>query len=101
MKHILTLPEADEDVLEAVAYYDRESTELGTAFVEEVRTAFGLIAERPEAWSCFSGSLRKLLIHRFPYRALYENREDVVVVIGIMHTKRRPGKWLRRAKGIL
>lgn len=96
MKLLLTLSEADEDVLEIVAYYDGVSAALGTAFIEEIQTAFTLIAERPDTWPRFSSNLRKFLMHRFPYRILYENREDVVLVIGVMHTKRRPGTWIRR-----
>jgi mRNA-degrading endonuclease RelE of RelBE toxin-antitoxin system len=33
---------------------------------------------------------------RFPYRIIYEVRENELVVLAVAHDRRRPGYWRRR-----
>jgi hypothetical protein len=35
-------------------------------------------------------------VHRFPYAVLYRPDPDEIVVVAVMHQRRRPGYWLGR-----
>jgi hypothetical protein len=36
-------------------------------------------------------------VPRFPYRVVYRNRPDEIVVVAVAHLRRRPGYWKNRA----
>jgi hypothetical protein len=41
-------------------------------------------------------SVRRHLLHQFPYKVLTVNLPDQIVVIAFAHTKRKPGHWVER-----
>jgi plasmid stabilization system protein ParE len=41
-------------------------------------------------------SYRRSLVRRFPYAIYYEDAEGTVIVYGVFHTSRDPGKWRQR-----
>jgi len=48
-------------------------------------------------------SVQRVLVDRFPYAVIYFEADDVIYVIAIAHTKRRPLYWqarLRRVPGL-
>jgi plasmid stabilization system protein ParE len=40
--------------------------------------------------------MRKRLVHRFPYALLYRVEPAEVVIVAVMHQRRRPDYWLGR-----
>jgi hypothetical protein len=41
-------------------------------------------------------TVRRFLLHLFPYKVQTVNLLDQIVVIAFAHTKRKPGYWLER-----
>jgi plasmid stabilization system protein ParE len=90
---ILVLAGAEQDMVEAVDYYNRQKPGLGRKFSEEVRKTFDLIAAFPEAWPRFSQGSRRCLVDRFPYGVAYQVDEGSVLIAAVMHLKRDPRRW--------
>ena len=65
---------AQQELNDAVIYYELEYEGLGRKFKEEVKKAAIRISEYPSAWSVERGDVRKCLLHKFPYKLLYSIR---------------------------
>jgi hypothetical protein len=76
---------AKRELMDAAARYEGKRTGLGDEFLDEVVEAL----RRLEMWR---------RIRRFPYALIYRPAGDEIVVIAVMHLKRRPRYWLRRAQ---
>lgn len=72
---------AEQELNDAILYYELQYSGLGKRFQEEVKKAALRISEHPEAWSTERASIRKCLLHKFPYKLLYSIEADHVVVL--------------------
>jgi plasmid stabilization system protein ParE len=91
-------PEAEQDIAEACAWYERRRTGLGEEFLSCVEACVEAIRRTPEIHPMIHESYRRALVRRFPFGIFYEFEEDTVTVYGVMHTSRDPGKWRRRLR---
>jgi len=89
-------PDADEELDEAVRYYEGCQPGLGLEFAEEVQAAIGRIIQYPKAWSRLSANTRRCLVNRFPYGVIYQLKSEAIRVIAVAHLHRRPGYWKDR-----
>jgi plasmid stabilization system protein ParE len=89
-------PEAEAELLQALAWYRERSEFAAQAFALAVDRALGHIAAGPERWPETQPGERRVILSRFPYSVLYRVRQDDVFVTAIAHQKRRPGYWRRR-----
>jgi plasmid stabilization system protein ParE len=87
---------AERELNEAAHYYEQGSTGLGAAFLTEVERGCVAIAEYPNAATLVSGSVRRRLLHRFPYALLYSVQLDEIRILAVMNLKRRPSYWVGR-----
>lgn len=60
-------PEAEQEFVEAAAYYEQMVTGLGQRFGSEVRHAIERLLEYPELGSPVDEDLHRLVLIRFPY----------------------------------
>ncbi|TAL29995.1 MAG: type II toxin-antitoxin system RelE/ParE family toxin [Spirochaetes bacterium] len=88
-------PEAAEEFAEAVRYYNKERSGLGFEFAAEVRNVFTRIKKYPDTWPMITGNIRRCMVTRFPYAVLYNRDGERLLVVAIMHLKRKPGYWRR------
>jgi plasmid stabilization system protein ParE len=91
------LDEASLEFEEAVAYYESKSTALGERFRRAVHRTFVNVIEHPTMWSPLSGEYRRCRVNKFPYGIVYRVGPEGIVVVAVMHLKRRPGYWEGRA----
>ncbi len=96
MKPIRFLLPAEIEMVSAATYYETQVDGLGEAFLAKLESVVLDIAERPEAWPEICNGIHKHLVHRFPYAVLYQIDPDEIVVVAIMHHRRRPEYWLER-----
>ena len=87
---------AEVEMTEAAVYYETQVRGLGDVFLGKVESAIHDIREHPQAWPVVESCIRKRLVHRFPYAILYRADPDEIVIIAVMHQRRRPGYWLGR-----
>lgn len=90
------LAPARDEFEEAVAYYNGQKEGLGREFAREVRRAIGRILQYPEAWTHLSRRTRRCPTDRFPYGIIYQVRSDRVLIIAVMHLRRKPTVWKAR-----
>jgi plasmid stabilization system protein ParE len=89
---------AEIDVENAKAWYAREDERRGVRFVQEFAATVDRIATLPDRFAEVSTGVRRALLHHFPYAIYFVRREDVSVVIAVLHQHRRPGSWKARLK---
>lgn len=77
----------------AAQYYQQQSAGLGSEFLSEVERTVASILAYPEAAPKVKKEIRRWLLKRFPFGVLYAVTADEVVIVAVMHLRRRPGYW--------
>ena len=90
--------DADRELEDAADYYDRESTGLGSALINEVEAAYSRIRRTPLAAVEVDPGIRRLVLAKFPYNVIYEVDEDSALVLAIAHQRKRPYYWRGRGQ---
>ena len=49
----------------------------------------------------YIGKWRRILLRHFPFGIVYEVMGNQVVVVAIIHTRRKPGYWMNRVFEVL
>lgn len=60
-------PDAEEEFIEAAAYYERNVPGLGERFAREAHQAIERLLKYPEIGSPIDPNLRRIVLTRFPY----------------------------------
>jgi len=90
------LKAAQTDVANAIAYYNAQELGFGADFANEVRKTIERILQYPKAWSQVSKRTRRCQVNRFPYGVFYCLKNDIVIVIAVLHSHREPRAWQAR-----
>jgi toxin ParE1/3/4 len=96
MKSVIFHPLAEQELLDAVSYYEEQETGLGLEYLSEVEHAVNFLVRYPEAGSKVRGSIRRLTLPKFPYSLLYRVSEEQIRVLAVAHHKRKPQYWVDR-----
>lgn len=96
MKGYAFHPEARLEYLEAARFYEQRKPGLGAQFSRVVEAAVARIVEAPERWPEMELGVRRYLTPTFPYGILYTTETDGVLIVAVMHCRRRPGYWKDR-----
>lgn len=89
-------PAADLDIEAAFAWYQNERTGLGLEFLDELRVAYGRIADGPLKYRDLRSGIRRTLLRRFPYAVYFSVEGEVVVILAVLHAHRDPAEWQTR-----
>ena len=91
-------PEAEADITEAAAWYERRLAGLGLELTAEIRSAIGRAMDSPLAHLRLRErpQVRRILARRFPYRIFYIVQSDAFVVLAVLHAARHDRHWKRR-----
>jgi plasmid stabilization system protein ParE len=92
------LDPARKELAEAIAYYNQESEGLGYRFAVEVRRTLSRILQYPHAWPLISVRTRRCRTSGFPYGVIYQIRENVILIVAVMHLHRHPDSWKSRLR---
>ena len=90
------LPEAKAELDDAVAYYELQVKGLGSTFKSTTKSTIKRISAFPTAWTEIRPSIRRCIMHKFPYNVLYSIEEDCILIIAIAHHHRNPHYWTNR-----
>ena len=93
---VVWIPEANEDLLEARAWYDNIGLELGERFALAVEGTVEALAEHPLQFPVVYRSRRRAGVRRFPYGIFFEVQDNRIVVIACFHGRRNPRRWQLR-----
>jgi len=92
---------AAEEAAEAAAWYEKERPGLGSEFSQAIEAALDFLEEDIVPLTSMPGSMaakgvKRLLLRRFPYAVVVQERGAEMLVLAIAHHARRPGYWRGR-----
>jgi toxin ParE1/3/4 len=97
---VVIRPEAEQDMVEAAAWYEALQPGLGAEFVQEVIQVWEALAKNPLLNSRRhpQKNIRWRYPERFPHRIIYEiiEADKTVVVASVLHAARHDRLWQRR-----
>lgn len=94
--HVVSHPEAEEELKGAALWYEERQPGLGDDFLDEFERALRRIMVDPTRHRKIWGENRKLNFGRFPYAIVYSIGANVIYVKAVMHLRRRPYYWRKR-----
>ena len=95
---VVFLEPAQQELDEAVSYYNQQVAGLGNAFLIEAVAAIERIRRFPQGWHPLSENVRRCRLRRFPYGLIYHPAVDELVIVAVAHSHRRPSYWHGRLK---
>ena len=90
-------PDALTDIEQAARWYEERASGLGTKFERETLETIDSLSLHPhyrirhKRWN-----IRWKLLSTFPYRVVFQMKDDLVTVIAVIHSARQDRNWLRR-----
>jgi len=97
MRYFLTLrEEAELDVNTALEYYEKQRLGLGHDFLLCVEEGLSKIERNPLHYKTIYKELRRIAVHRFPYRIFYLVKNERVIVAAVFHARKDPQSWSSR-----
>ncbi len=93
---IRVVPEARLELQDAAAYYEKLQAGLGRRLWHEADEHILWVAQNPEVPRLRAGGYRRVNLRVFPYYIAYIIRGEVLWILAIAHTHRRPNYWIER-----
>ena len=90
--------EASEAVEEHRAWYRERSETAEAAFLRELDHAVELVLEAPLRWPKYLANTQRYVFRTFPFSLVYFIENDILNIVAVAHSKRRPGYWRKRLK---
>lgn len=101
MRDLVIEPEADDELAEALDWYERQEPGLGAALLAEIDPVLDALRAGdlrgvgvPDVRDDLS--VRRVILDRFPYAVVFLDHPAAVHVLAFAHHKRRPGYWADR-----
>lgn len=96
MKPVRVYAEAEDELRCAAVYYEGQQAGLGKRFLDAVFAAVHRMRLFPAASPPSAEGCRQVRVERFPFGIVFSERPDEIVVVAVVHFKRRPGYWRER-----
>jgi len=96
MKAVAFHADAENELIEAAAYYEAQQCDLGKRFLASVQDAINRIVVNPLLYPVIELDIRRCLTRTFPFGLLFRDRPDNIQVIAVMHLHREPTYWKNR-----
>ncbi len=89
-------PEAEQELLEAQAWYESKAVGLGFEFARAADAAVASAVRNPLGHLRIEEEFRRVLFRKFPYMLIYLPSPNELLVVSFFHQHREPGVWLER-----
>ena len=89
---------AQQEVDDAVLWYNQQAEDVGREFLDELDRAVRLVKLHPAALTEIESEIRRCLFRRFPYALIYGIEGETIIVIAIAHLHRQPRYWADRVR---
>ena len=87
---------ANQEVNDAVRWYEEQAKGLSRDFLDELDRVVRLVRSYPLMATQVEPEIRRFLFTRFPYSLIYGIDEETIVVIAVAHQHREPRYWADR-----
>lgn len=98
MKTFRFLPEARLELLQQIEYYGNVREGLGVLFQHAVSEVVRRAVANPEQGAPRAHDTRRMLVKKFPFSVIYRVTGDVVLIVALADSRRRPDYWVRRVR---
>lgn len=88
--------QAQQEISEAFDWYFKRSPEAADAFLTEIGASVKQIASHPQLYPAYTKNTRRRVLANYPYSVVFQEKEDMILVVAVAHAKRRPGYWRKR-----
>jgi len=89
-------PEVYNDIKIAYDWYESQCIGLGEDFLLTLEEFYSKITRTPKIYQLIYKTVRRKLLRKFPYGLFFVLRGDEVIIIAVMHTRRKPSDWNER-----
>ena len=97
MKPVVLHARAEEELRDALAWYEERRAGLGGELRRAVEEALQRIARNPQAYALEQDpGIRFCPLRRFPYAIVFVERETDIWVAAVAHQSRHPRYWASR-----
>ena len=97
-KAIEYLSGARVDFDESFDWYAERSVGAAIGFASSVDEAIERVTADPRRFPSTHGGCQYCSLNRYPFRIVFRDDPDRLIVIAIAHAKRRPGYWRSRTR---
>ena len=97
MWHISYRPELEDDVVDAIAWYDDKRPGLGEMFFVEYLAAIGRIRDNPRLFAVAANGLRPCRLKRFSYIIHFDVDGNDVLIVALMAGGRDDSAFIHRS----
>jgi plasmid stabilization system protein ParE len=97
-KPIRLRSEAELEIEDAFEHYRRDSQQIAERFLEEIGFTLKLIRSHPKLYPPYTKNTRRRVLGSFPFSVVFQEKEDVILILAVAHAKRREGYWTKRLK---
>lgn len=81
---------AENDMANAASWYEQQSPGLGGEYLRAVEGCIAMIARHPQIYPIVYRGIQRALIRRFPFGIFFLKKQNSLIVLGCIHTKRHP-----------
>jgi plasmid stabilization system protein ParE len=96
--NVVFVPEARDEFLDAIAYYEEARCGLGERFKGEIDRCILWIAGHNELYRIRPSGYQRINLRTFPYHIAFITRNSTLWVLAVAHNSRRPEYWITRQK---
>jgi plasmid stabilization system protein ParE len=89
-------PEARQDLIEVVEWYENQKIGLGIEFFDHYRKTRDIILEHPRLYRKTYRTFRKANVQKFPYCIVYTANRQKLFILAVFHHKRNAEVWKNR-----
>ena len=93
---VVLRPEAEQELLEAQAWYESKALGLGFEFGRAADAAIASAFRNPSGHLRIEEQFRRVLFRKFPYTLIYLPNPDELLLVSFFHQHRKPGIWRDR-----
>ncbi|MEN9867772.1 MAG: hypothetical protein RL748_3362 [Pseudomonadota bacterium] len=90
---VLFRPQAEQELLEAQAWYESKAAGLGQEFAMMADAAIQSALANPFGHPKVADNYRRVLFKKFPYLMIYLPSATELLVVSFFHQQRKPGSW--------
>lgn len=88
-RQVRVRPEAELDLLVSFSWYEGQRAGLGGAFLDELDSLIASLVDNALLYPEIFEGVRRAFARRFPYVVTYRVVEDEVIVVSVLHMRRR------------
>jgi toxin ParE1/3/4 len=91
-------PEAAAEIDEADDWLRGHDEKAAANWREATRTTIERIADSPRLWAADQTGIREVLVRNYRYKVIYRLFGDIIEIVAVAHTSRRPRYWQKRLR---